>query len=110
MVMTDAADLPLAMIIAFEQKPHVKHNALVNAIAGESAVQLFRSNECHISRAQDKRLIIQDQFKFAAEHMEQLIFFMPVVGHLITRVTLVQIMILQRKIQRPALFGFMISQ
>lgn len=98
MVMTDAADLPLAMIIAFEQKPHVKHNALVNAIAGESAVQLFRSNECHISWAQDKRLIIQDQFKFAAEHMDQFILLVPVVGHLISRVTFVQVMIIQRKI------------
>ena len=35
----NVCDLPLAMVVALEQQPHIEHNAVVLAVVGYAAVE-----------------------------------------------------------------------
>ena len=108
--MKDVAELLLAGVAAFEQHAQVKHNALIDAAVGNAAVQLLRRDEGRVPGAQREGLAVQRQLERSLQHMQQLVLLMPVVGHLVPRMSLAQIVVFQGKTHGAPLAGLMIAQ
>ena len=104
------ADEQLAVVVALEQQPHIKHHAFIRARVRHAGVQAARADEGDVARVQGVGHVVEGERELAGQNLQNLKFLMPVVGHLIAGMSLIDIMIIQRKIKRPALLGFVILQ
>ena len=80
-----------------QQHAQVEHDALVHAVVRRSGVKASRREKRCLSRRKLHAFSIQRQGKAAGPHKENFRFLMPVIGHFITGVSAVDIVVIQRK-------------